>query len=65
MTKNLTYKKAFTELQKIVDSLENGELEIDELSKKIKRASELVKFCKEKLRDIESNINAEIEKNTD
>ncbi len=58
----MTYKEAFNELQDIADSLENGDLEVDMLAGKIKRASELVKFCKEKLRSIESEVNSEIKK---
>ncbi len=58
----MTYKEAFKELQDIADSLENGDLEVDMLAGKIKRASELVKFCKEKLRSIENEVNSEIKK---
>lgn len=58
----MTYKEAFKELQDIADSLENGDLEVDMLTGKIKRASELVKFCKEKLRSIENEVNSEIKK---
>ena len=61
MTKKITYKEAFDELQNIALSLENDELEIDSLAEKIKRATELVNICKEKLREIESQVNSEIE----
>jgi len=59
----MTYKEAYMELQEIAASLESDEQEIDMLSNKIKRATELVKFCKEKLRSIENEVNSEIEKN--
>lgn len=59
--KEMTYKQAYEELQLIVQSLENDDLEVDFLAEKIKRASELVKFCKEKLRTIENDINSELE----
>lgn len=59
--KEITYKQAYEELQLIVQSLENDELEVDFLAEKIKRATELVKFCKEKLRSIEIDINSELE----
>ena len=58
----MTYKEAYDELQEIASSLDNGELEVDMLASKIKRASELVKFCKEKLRSIENEVNSEIKK---
>jgi len=32
------------------------------LAKKIKRANELVQFCKEKLRGIEEDVNKELQK---
>jgi exodeoxyribonuclease VII small subunit len=57
MKKGLSYSKAYTELQEISKKLENGEFGIDELSVKIKRAAELVNFCKEKLRTIEEDMN--------
>jgi exodeoxyribonuclease VII small subunit len=57
MKKELSYTEAYNELQTIASNLENGNYEIDELSEKIKRAGELVNFCKEKLRKIEDDIN--------
>lgn len=57
MKKELTYTEAYNELLIIASNLENGIYEIDELSVKIKRAGELVLFCKEKLRIIEEDIN--------
>ncbi len=58
----MTYKEAFDELEKIVASLENDSHEIDKLADRIKRANELVNFCKEKLRNIEDEVNSEIKK---
>ena len=57
MEEKMTYKSAFDELQEILKNIESGEVEIDELSKHIKRASELLGFCKNSLRDIETDIN--------
>ena len=57
MKKGLSYSEAYTELQEISKKLENGEFDIDKLSIKIKRAAELVNFCKEKLRTIEEYMN--------
>jgi len=62
MAKSISYKDAFEELNNIAQSLENDELEIDTLAKKIKRANELVKYCKEKLRAIEEDVNSELQK---
>jgi len=52
----LNYNKAFAELEKIVLQMENEEVQIDELAQKVKRASELIKFCKEKLYNSELEI---------
>ncbi len=45
----LTYSQAKQELEKIVSAIESGELDVDALTEKVKRASELIAFCKEKL----------------
>jgi len=54
----ITYKEAFAELQEIVKSLEIGEIEIDELSEKVKRAGFLIKFCKEILISTEEDVKS-------
>lgn len=57
MSKELKYTEAFDELQRIVADLEDGEISVDELSLKIKRASELIKICKQKLVSTEEDVN--------
>jgi len=52
----LTYSKAYAELEKIVSLIENEEIEIDKLADYVKRASELLSFCKEKLKKSEKEI---------
>jgi len=54
--KKLSYENAINELENILDKMENDELIIDELSKEIKRASELIQFCKSQLKSTESAI---------
>ncbi len=53
-----TYEEAFTELQQIVNEMENGEISVDELSVKVKRAAVLIQFCKQKLNSTEEDVNA-------
>lgn len=53
----LTYKKAQEELSGILEKFERNEVEIDELSKTLKRASELIKFCRNKLRETEEAVH--------
>ncbi|MFT5832937.1 MAG: exodeoxyribonuclease VII small subunit [Cognaticolwellia sp.] len=52
----MTYEKALEELQIIVAQIENEEISIDELTEKVKRSGELIKYCKEKLRKVEADI---------
>lgn len=54
--KNLTYENAYAELQKILSELQQSETSVEELTQKIKKASELISFCKTKLRSTESEI---------
>ena len=56
MKTNLTYKKAYNELEKIVKEIEAEETQLDTLSEKIKRATELIEFCKTKLRTTEEEF---------
>ncbi|HLS39003.1 MAG TPA: exodeoxyribonuclease VII small subunit [Sphingobacterium bovisgrunnientis] len=49
METNYTYIDAFNELQQIVADIEIGDVNVDELASKIKRASELIAVCKVKL----------------
>jgi exodeoxyribonuclease VII small subunit len=37
--------------------MENGEITVDELSLKVKRAAELIKICKQKLTTTEEDVN--------
>lgn len=53
----MNYKEARTELDSIILEIESGEADIDSLSVKIKRAGELIAFCRNKLRDTEDDIN--------
>ncbi len=57
----LDYVAAFDELQQIVSDIEEGEITVDELSEKVKRASELIRFCKKKLTTVESDVKRILE----
>ncbi len=52
------YTDAFNELNEIVNELEEGEISVDELSEKVKRASELIEFCQQKLASTEEDVNS-------
>ncbi len=51
-----SYESAFAELQQIVRELQEETVGIDELTAKIARATELVRFCRERLRMTEDEI---------
>lgn len=53
----LNYEKAQKELDEILVSLESQSIGIEELNKKLKRAAELIKFCRQKLRETESSVD--------
>ena len=55
-TKKQSYKEAFTELEEILLKIESDELNVDDLTAQVKRAAELIKFCKSKLFETESEI---------
>ena len=42
------YSAAYEELQNIINEMEQGNIGIDELSVKVKRAAELINYCKKK-----------------
>ncbi len=57
MSEELNYTDAYNELQEIVGEIENGNISVDELSEKVKRAALLIKICKTKLTKTEEDVN--------
>jgi exodeoxyribonuclease VII small subunit len=57
MSETLKYTEAFEELQTLVTEIERGEISVDELSEKVKRAALLIKICKTKLTTTEEDVN--------
>ena len=53
----INYALAFEELQAIVTEIELGQITVDILSEKVKRASELIAICKTKLSSTEEDVN--------
>ncbi len=58
----LTYEHAFDELSTIVQSIEQDHILLEELSRSIERANELIAFCKGKLRQTEEECKKNIGK---
>ena len=53
----MNYTEAFDELQTTVSEIEKGEISVDELSEKVKRAAQLIKICRLKLTTTEEDVN--------
>lgn len=58
MSKSITYTQAIAELEAIVSEIENASIGVDELSEKVKRAAELIRFCRSKLTSTEKEVNS-------
>ena len=56
MKEEIKYTEAYAELEEIVGEIENGEISVDELAEKVKRAAQLIKVCKEKLTSTEADV---------
>jgi exodeoxyribonuclease VII small subunit len=52
----MKYTEAFEELQEIVSAMEEGQIGIDELAEKVKRATELIRICRLKLTSTEGDV---------
>lgn len=58
---NVTFTTAKKELENIVKDIQSGEMDVDVLTEKVKRASELIAYCKEKLTKTEKELQKIIE----
>ena len=54
---DITYKAAITEIEEILEKIEEGELDVDELTVNVKRVTELLTICKAKLKKTESEVS--------
>jgi len=51
-----SYSLAFEELQRIVSEMERGDVGIDELAVNVTSASELLQYCRNKLKTTELDV---------
>lgn len=56
MATKQTYREAITEVEEILASIENDELDVDELASKVKKVTQLLKFCKDKLYKTQEDV---------
>ena len=59
--KKQTYESAIKELQQIVNEMQEEMVSIDEITEKVKRAKELMDFCKNKLREVGEDVSGLLE----
>ena len=58
MTKEkINYDTAVSEIEEILEKIEEGDLGVDELAEKVKRVSQLLKICRDRLQATEEQIN--------
>ncbi len=56
MATETKYEQAIRQLEDIVEKLESNELDIDEMSKQLKKAQQLIKLCKDRLTKTDEEI---------
>ena len=56
-----SYKEAVEKLRRIVADIEQGDLDVDLLSDKVKEATRLIKLCKEKLYKADEEVKKVLE----
>ena len=56
------YAESYGELKDLLEELEQGEIDVDELSAKVKRAAELIEFCQKRLKETEVEVKRVVEK---
>lgn len=57
-TKNETYEELYTTLTKLVDTLENGNLSLDESLKLYQEAMNIAQQCQLKLEDAQTKLDS-------
>lgn len=55
------YDKAMHQLEKLVERIQNGEMGLEEMRHEVQAAMEIIKMCKSKLRNIETDLEKTLE----
>jgi exodeoxyribonuclease VII small subunit len=53
----ISYSVAISQIEQILNQIENDNLDVDQLAEKVKRVSYLLKLCKSRLFDTEKEID--------
>ena len=52
----MKYEEAIKKLEEIVEKMEKGELDIDQMVEQLKEAQKLVKMCQERLTKVDEDV---------
>lgn len=59
--KTLSYDEAIGQIEAIMAKFRNGEMSVDQLAAEVKRATELIGYCKERLLKAEEDLKKVME----
>ena len=59
--KAIAYAEAMAEIERILTRFRSEEMDVDSLAAEVKRATELIGLCKERLRKAESDVKKILE----
>ncbi len=59
--KTLSYDEAIGQIEAIMAKVRNGEMSVDQLAAEVKRATELIGYCKERLLKAEEDLKKVME----
>ena len=57
----MTYTQAVVRLEEIMERVQGGKVDIDELAGLLKEATELLRFCNDKLYKVDKEVKALVE----
>ncbi len=59
--KEKSYSDALKELEKVIQRIENEEPDVDELNELVKKASQLINYCKKRLKSTEEELRKNLD----
>ncbi|HKM12504.1 MAG TPA: exodeoxyribonuclease VII small subunit [Bacteroidales bacterium] len=62
MKEKMSYEEAFTELERLVTGIEDPERDLSGIEKDVKRAMELIQYCKDAIRGEQEKLETIINK---
>ena len=54
--KQITYTEALGEIEQILERFRSDQMDVDTLAQEVKRATELITLCKERLTKVEKEV---------